>query len=86
MEKNVETKPQERPNKFSKLHNFTAGPPLSAEDFGRMKTMSSVSITIPDREVKIKHVVSAARGDEGDFLFLLSLSNAYFFLLNIFRQ
>ena len=58
MGKNVETKPQERPNTFSKLHNFTAGPTLSVEDFGRMKTMSSVSVTIPDREVKIKHVAS----------------------------
>ena len=70
--KDVETNPQERPNSFSKIHNFTAGPPLSAEDFGRMQTMSSVSVTIPDREVKIKHVTSAARVDEGDVLFLLS--------------
>ena len=72
MVKDVETNPQDRPNKFSKLHNFTSGPPLSAEDFGRMKTISSVSVTIPDSEVKIKHVASATSVDEGDVLFLLS--------------
>ena len=72
MVKELETKPKERPNKFSKLHKFTAGPPLSAEDIGRMKTMSSVSVTIPDSEVKIKHVASATSVDEGDVLFLLS--------------
>ena len=71
--KDVESNPQERPNSFSKIHNFTAGPPLSAEDFGRMQTLSSVSVTIPDREVNIKHVTSAARVDEGDVLFLLFL-------------
>ena len=70
--KDVETSPQERPNSFSKCHNFTAGPHLSAEDFGRMQTMLSVSVTIPDREVKIKHVKSAVRAAEGDVLFLLS--------------
>ena len=59
MGKDVETKPHERLNTFSKLRNFTAGPTLSAEDFGRMQTMSSVSVTLPDSEVKIKHVASA---------------------------
>ena len=69
MVKDVESNPQERPNKFSKLHNFTAGPPLSAEDFGRMKTMSSVSVTIPDRDIKIKHVAAASSDVQGAVLF-----------------
>ena len=69
MVKDVETNPQERPNKFSKIHNFTAGPPLSAEDFGRMKTMSSVSVTIPDRDIKIKHVAAESSDVQGAVLF-----------------
>ena len=67
--KEVENKHHEVPNKLSKLHNFTAGPLLSAEDFGRMKTMSSVSITIPEREVKIEHDAKAATGVQGTVLF-----------------
>jgi len=39
-----------------RIHNFTVGPPLTVEDISRMKTMSSVSITIPQSEVKIKQV------------------------------
>ena len=41
-----------------RIHNFTVGPPLTVEDISRMKTMSSVSITIPQSEVKIKQVQS----------------------------
>ena len=37
-----------------------------------LKTISSVIITIPNMEVKIKHVASAASVDEGDVLFKLS--------------
>ena len=54
-----------RPKSFSKTHIFTAGPPLSAEDLGRMKTLSCVSLTIPDREVKIRHISSPSSMDKG---------------------
>ena len=54
-----------RPKSLSKTHIFTAGPPLSAEDLGRMKTLSCVSLTIPDREVKIRHISSPASVDKG---------------------